>query len=185
MKPVEMLRVLCWHLILSDMPCTPTVLFSRNMIEPVSRKPWFWVLAMLICSCVAAQEPPAKPNEHNWHGAWMATAGPAHSFRGRWWANLLPATHNAANGSWTLLSDTNQILLEGTWSARKSSRGWQGTWSARVGQGQTFSGTWECDAPDLDDKTFEDLLKRTMEKQVSGSWQRGRMQGGWWLQGPG
>jgi len=38
---------------------------------------------------------------------------------------------------------------------------------------------------DLNDKTFEDMLKRTIEKQVSGSWQRGRMQGGWWLQGPG
>jgi hypothetical protein len=156
-----------------------------NMIKPVSGKPWLWVLAVLACSCVVAQEPSANPNEHNWRGTWMATAGPAHSFRGRWWASLLPATHNAASGSWTLLSDTNQILLEGTWSARKSARAWQGRWSARVGGGQSFSGTWECDAPDLNDKTFEDLLKRTMEKQVSGTWQRGRVQGGWWLQGPG
>jgi len=155
------------------------------MIKLVSRKPWLWVLAVFICSCVAAQERPANPNQHNWRGTWMATAGPTHSFHGRWWASLLPATHNAANGSWTLLSDTNQILLEGKWSARKSSRAWQGTWSARVDGGQTFSGTWTCDVTDLDDKTFEDMLKRTIEKQVSGSWQRGRMQGGWWLQGPG
>jgi hypothetical protein len=38
---------------------------------------------------------------------------------------------------------------------------------------------------DLNDNTFEDMLKRTIEKQVSGSWQMRRMQGGWWLQGPG
>jgi hypothetical protein len=161
------------------------ILAFENRCRLMSWKPWFCALAVLVGSCAVAQERSSKPDEHNWRGIWIATAGPAQSFHGRWWASLLPLTHNAASGSWTLLSDTNQILLEGTWSARKSSRGWQGTWSARVGGGQTFSGTWMSDTTDPSDKTFEDMLNRTLEKQVGGSWQKGRMQGGWWLQGPG
>ena len=169
---------------LPRLPHLRAILAFENMTK-MSWKSWLRVVTVLICTCVAAQERSANSNEHSWRGTWMATAGPAHSFRGRWWASLLPTTPNAASGSWTLLSDTNQILLEGTWSARKSPRGWQGTWSARVGRGQTFSGTWMSDVTDLNDKTFEDMLTRAIEKQVSGSWQSGRMQGGWWLQGPG
>jgi hypothetical protein len=35
---------------------------------------------------------------------------------------------------------------------------------------------------DFNGKTFEDMLKRTAEKQIGGSWQSGRAQGNWWLQ---
>jgi hypothetical protein len=38
---------------------------------------------------------------------------------------------------------------------------------------------------EVTDKTFEEMLNRAMEKQVSGSWRSGRIQGNWWLQGPG
>jgi len=31
-------------------------------------------------------------------------------------------------------------------------------------------------------KTMEDMLKRTAEKQIGGSWRSGRAQGNWWLQ---
>ena len=154
------------------------------MSERTSLNRWPWVLAVLLGSCAVAQERSANLDEHAWRGTWVATAGPTHSFRGRWWGQLLPNTQNAARGSWTLLSDTNQILLEGTWSAQKSSRGWQGTWSARVTAGKTFSGTWMSDVTDVSGKTFEDMLKWTTEKQVSGSWRTGHIQGNWWLQGP-
>jgi hypothetical protein len=33
--------------------------------------------------------------------------------------------------------------------------------------------------------TFEDMLKQAIAKQVTGSWASGRMQGNWWLMGPG
>ena len=36
-----------------------------------------------------------------------------------------------------------------------------------------------------DGKAFEDMLKQTLEKQVTGAWQSGPMQGNWWLMGPG
>ncbi len=164
------------------MPCYSRI---RNMSKRSTLNRWICVLAVLLASCAVAQERSANLHQHDWRGTWMATAGTAHSFRGRWWASLLPNTHNAASGSWTLLSDTNQILLEGTWWARKSSLGWQGTWSARARAGKAFSGTWTSDMTDVTDKTFEEMLNRTMEKQVSGSWRSGRMQGNWWLQGPG
>lgn len=141
-------------------------------------------LVLLVVSTVA-QQGPASPGEKTLRGTWIASAGPTQMFRGRWWATLLPNTHNAAQGSWTILSDSNQILLEGTWSARKLPRGWEGTWSARVGGGRAFSGTWTSDLSDINVKTFDDMLKSALEKQVSGSWQMGRMQGNWWLQGPG
>ena len=52
-----------------------------------------------------------------------------------------------------------------------------------AGAGRTFSGTWQADLAGFTGKTFEDMLKRTVEQQVSGSWRSGRAQGNWWLQG--
>ena len=142
------------------------------------------VTVMAFAAIAMAQQTPTNPPENTLRGTWIASAGPTQMFRGRWWASMLPKTHNSAQGSWTLLSDSNQILLEGTWSARKSASGWQGTWSARVGQGRPLSGTWTSALDDINVKTFEDMLKAALQKQISGSWQKGRMQGNWWLQGP-
>jgi len=153
------------------------------MNVPRSRR-WLCVVGLVLASVATAQEKQTEPGATTWRGIWMATAGSTHSFRGRWWATLLPNTANAARGSWTLLSDSNQIVLEGTWSAKKSLRGWQGTWSARINGGSPFSGTWTSNIPDIEAKTFRDLLSTTINKQVGGFWQKGRAQGNWWLQGP-
>jgi hypothetical protein len=139
-------------------------------------------LIVLTALCAAAQQEVPSEKEHGWRGTWAASAG-SRAFHGRWWADLVPKTQNAASGSWTLLSDTNQVILEGTWSARTSPRGWQGTWSARVDSQRRLSGTWESDM--TDGKSFADMLKKTLEKQVTGSWRSGRAQGSWWLMGPG
>jgi len=66
---------------------------------------------------------------------------------------------------------------------RKSLAGWQGNWTARLNSGRAFSGTWTSEM--TDGKTFEDMLNQTLAKQVTGSWQSGRMQGNWSLMGPG
>jgi len=159
------------------------VLSSHSLMKLTSSKHLLCVTFMVLTACAMAQQAPTNPPENTLRGTWIATAGPQ-MFRGRWWANLSPNTHNSAQGAWTLLSDSNQILLEGTWSARKSPSGWQGTWSARIGEGRSFSGTWSSAQEDINVKTFEDMLKAALQKQVSGSWQKGRMQGNWWLQGP-
>jgi hypothetical protein len=155
-----------------------------------------WLLVALLATYALALEHTKQPELPAWRGTWAATATQTHSFRGHWSAKLLPDTHNAVQGSWTLLNDANQIVLEGTWSAEKSPRGWRGTWSAeksprgwrgtwsaRPAAGRRFSGTWTSDMPDFSGKSFEDMLQSTIEKQLSGSWRSGRMQGGWWLHG--
>jgi len=139
------------------------------------KKRWFAVI-LLIVSCAVAQQPPPVLQ-----GSWTATAAPNRYLRGSWFAQVLPGTKNTANGSWTLFNESNQIVLEGTWSARKLVSGWQGIWTARI-QGRNVSGTWKAEMPDFNGKTFEDMLKRTTEKQIGGSWQSGHAQGNWWLQ---
>jgi hypothetical protein len=137
-----------------------------------------WRLAvMVLVSYAVAQQAPAVLQ-----GSWIATTAPNRYLRGRWSAEVLPATKNAANGSWTLFNERNQTVLQGTWSARKTAGGWQGTWSARIKKGRTVSGTWNAAMADFNGKTFEDMLKRTAEKQIGGSWQSGRAHGNWWLQ---
>jgi hypothetical protein len=161
------------------------ILFRTPSMLPPARKVYLCAAFVLLAAGAVGQQGSAKPDEQNLRGTWIASAGPNQMFRGRWWASLVPGKHNAAQGSWTLLSNSNQILLEGTWSARKSPGGWQGTWSARAGKGRAFSGTWTSSLSDINVKTFEDMLKAALEKQVSGSWQSGRMHGSWWLQGSG
>jgi hypothetical protein len=139
------------------------------------QKKWCLAVTLLVCCAVAQQVLPVL------QGSWIATTGPNRYLRGRWFAQFLPATKNAANGSWTFFNGSNQIILEGTWSARKSAGGWRGTWSARI-QGRPVSGTWNAEMADFNGKTLEDMLKWTAEKQVGGSWQSGGAQGNWWLQ---
>jgi hypothetical protein len=152
------------------------------------------VIAAILLTCCASAQQPAPPPALR--GAWAATAGPKQVYRGSWSAQVLTQTANRAQGSWALLNATNQIVLEGTWSAGKSARGWDGTWSARVvtrqsgsgraasgRSGQAFSGTWQAAAADSKNKTLADMLQSTLEKQVSGSWQSGRQSGNWSLRG--
>src|SRR5207244_3378345 len=91
------------------------------------------VFSVLLVSCALAQE--SRPVLR---GVWGATAGASGTFRGRWWAEI--EASEGASGSWTLLDDSNRIVLEGTWSARRVNASakltvphWQGTWTARAG----------------------------------------------------
>src|SRR6202162_4567422 len=116
-----------------------------------------WILAvnlMLVSYAVAQQAPPVL------RGSWIATAGSNRTFQGRRSAQVLSPSKNVAHGAWTLLSENNQIVLKGTWSARKLADGWQGTWTARI-QGRPVSGMWNAVMTDFNGKTFEDMLKRT------------------------
>jgi hypothetical protein len=145
-------------------------------------------VTLLLSSCVLAQQPAPVLR-----GTWTATAGPKQMFRGAWSAQALPNRPNGVIGSWTILNDARQIMMEGTWSAEKSARGWQGTWSARVLTGRSsagrssygapISGTWQTETPASNVQTFAELLQRTLEKEIAGSWRRGQLAGYWWLNG--
>jgi hypothetical protein len=118
-------------------------------------------------------------------GSWVASTGGDRYFRGMWSGELSGANRNAAGGSWTLLSDSGEVILQGTWSARKAAKAWEGTWTAQTARGETFSGTWNADLAAFAGKTLEEMLKRTQEKQVAGGWKSGKYQGYWWLEGLG
>jgi len=116
-------------------------------------------------------------------GSWTATAGLSRTFWGTWTAQLSPDKPNAAEGSWTLLNQDGQTLLEGTWAANKTRFGWQGAWAARTMTGQSLSGAWTAEITGSSSKTLKQMLEWTLEKDILGSWHSGRDQGKWRLRG--
>lgn len=128
------------------------------------------------------------------HGSWTATAG-SQTFHGSWGTEISRRTPDFAQGYWTLLNDADERIMQGTWSARKTGSSWHGTWTARIERGRSFSGSWDADMTDsaqseqsprsskAKDKTFVDMLMRTLEKDVGGSWRSGSYGGTWSLRG--
>lgn len=68
-------------------------------------KKWCFAVTLLVVSCALAQQAPPVLR-----GSWIATTAPDRYLRGRWSAQVLPATKNAANGSWALFNESNQIV---------------------------------------------------------------------------
>jgi hypothetical protein len=155
---------------------------SKRRCTPM--KPCIFAIVLLFVSRALAQH--AAPV---FQGDWSATlgpaqtAGPAQTFRGTWVGQTLSGRPNSAHGSWGLFSDTGQLVLQGTWSAQKTAGGWHGTWTARILHGRPFSGTWKADMTGSSGKTFQDVLERTLEAEVPGSWRSGQQEGNWWLKG--
>jgi len=144
----------------------------------VGMKLWSLIFGLILCSCALAQQ--VSPVLL---GSWTATAGPGQIFRGTWSAQVSLHNPNRAIGSWTILNDAGDVLLEGTWSAQRTGKSWQGTWTARPMKGQLLSGTWTADAADLNADSLAEMLKSTATKEVTGSWRSGRYQGNWSLKG--
>lgn len=136
------------------------------------------LLAALLVACTAAAQQPSP----GLHGTWTATSG-SQTFGGTWGAEISPREPDYAQGYWTLLNASGERIAQGTWTARKVASRWHGTWTARTSQGGSFSGSWDADMSNSKDKTFVDMLTRTLEKEVSGSWRSGRLSGNWWLKG--
>ena len=139
------------------------------------------LVVMFVAASVAAATQPRAPLR----GSWRATAG-ARVFQGTWTADVDPKTPNLAQGSWTLI-EGNRVVLQGTWAAEKERTGWRGAWSALVASGragaQPITGTWQANVKDSTLKTFTDMLQRTMQAQIDGTWRRGPASGTWSLVG--
>ena len=144
----------------------------------VAMKMWSLIFGLIFSSCALAQQ--ASPVLL---GSWAATAGASQIFRGTWSAQSSLRSPNRAVGSWTLLNEAGDVLLEGTWSAQRTGKGWQGTWTARPMKGQLLSGTWTADATSLTADSLAEMLKSTETKEATGSWRSGRYQGNWSLKG--
>jgi len=137
---------------------------------------------LLTLTAVSQQSNSAQttPPKTALHGTFTADAGRSAAFRGRWTGET---NRNSGSGSCVLLSDSNKIVAEGTWSAQKSAAGWRGTSTARADRGRQYSGSLQADLEGFSGRTFEDMLNQTLQKQVSGSWRSRKLAGNWWLQG--
>ncbi|HVA01894.1 MAG TPA: hypothetical protein VMV34_09585 [Terriglobia bacterium] len=135
------------------------------------------VLALLVCACALGGQPLPVI-----HGTWTATVGPREVLRGTWTGHALPGRPNVAEGSWTLVN-AGRVVQAGTWRAEKTHRRWEGSWTGRTMDGRSLAGTWGAHLEEWNGKTFQDMLERTLQEEVSGWWQSGRDQGNWWLKG--
>ena len=134
------------------------------------------LLAILACASWALGQQ-AKPV---YRGEWKGSAGPAF-MHGRWAGQADPQNRDLARGSWTLQGEHGDIVLEGTWSARKLARGWRGTWTAHTAAGRSYAGSWSAAAAPLEIKTFADLLQQSLKAEVAGAWRSGQYFGRWQL----
>ncbi|MGD0125815.1 MAG: hypothetical protein ABSF46_10670 [Terriglobia bacterium] len=136
------------------------------------------ILPLGLTVFASAQEAPIELR-----GSWTATVGVNRTFAGTWTAQVSPEKPNSAEGSWELINETGQTVLEGTWAANKTRFGWQGAWAARTLTGQSLSGTWTADITGSNGKSFRQMLEWTLEKDILGAWRSGRYQGRWRLKG--
>src|ERR1043166_7905083 len=131
-------------------------------------------LFCVICLAFLAFSAPVRAQSPELTGMWTATVGDGPAMRGMWLAQIWKGSPNAASGSWSLLSDGGEVVLQGTWSARKTSQSWEGSWRARAGNGRSLSGRWSAALEAFKGKTFQEMLTLTMEKRIGGDWQSGR-----------
>ncbi|HEV2118407.1 MAG TPA: hypothetical protein VGR48_20380 [Terriglobales bacterium] len=133
-----------------------------------------FIAVLFLCLPALGQEPAAL------QGSFIASAGPA-TFRGKWSASVSSRQPNTVAGSWILLNEHNDMVLQGTWSAQKSTAGWKGTWRARVLRGRAYSGSWTASEPGPGSKTFADMLQAAVKSGAAGTWATGGHGGNWRL----
>ena len=114
---------------------------------------------------------------------WVAQSGTT-MFHGNVSAQALPTSGNALVGSWTLANEDWAVMMQGTWSGKKSARGWTGTWQAQVATGAAPS--TERGRPSRRPASKARLSRissaRSATFQISGYWKsRGGTSGAWWL----
>jgi hypothetical protein len=139
------------------------------------------LIATLLTPPSAAQEAPVILR-----GTWTATAGPTAIYNGVWSARLESGTPNSAQGSWGVIDGSGHVVLQGTWSAQKRAKVWQGSWSAvvtgsggRSSSSRKFAGTWQANVDANESGSLLEMLRRTLENSVSGTWQSGPLKGQW------
>jgi hypothetical protein len=132
------------------------------------------LLVLLSLSLAAAAQP------KKWRGTWSATVGSGgRAFRGTWDATL-GHDPDTVLGSWTVTDQAGATVATGTWAARKGEKAWKGSWQARAGSGQLFSGTWRAQSQLPASTPFSELFEFALTKIASGTWQIGTAYSGTW-----
>jgi len=110
---------------------------------------------------------------------WSARTSTGRTFSGTWTGAADPSAGTAA-GSWTLLDGAGKTVMSGTWSASKSSKGWNGAWRALVtDRRNVYSGTWSANVRLAPNARFADLFEAAIKEVVGGSWRAGGPSGSW------
>jgi hypothetical protein len=96
---------------------------------------------------------------------------------------MLPGRDDAGQGTWTVVDGAGRVALEGTWSATKTPRLWQGRWSARIVTGpsssRVISGSWKRTVAASASGNFSDMLQQSIEQDITGSWRAAALAGAW------
>ena len=139
-------------------------------------------LVLLVMLSLAAVDA-ASQSTLQLRGSWRATAG-SRVLQGTWTADVNPNMPNLAQGSWMLIEGT-RVLLQGTWAAEKQRAVWRGSWSALLASARPGSppitGTWQANVKDSSIDTLTQMLQRTAQVQIDGTWRSGTMSGSWSL----
>ena len=141
------------------------------------------VIQVLLLTIFFAETEAVSQSTLQLRGSWRATAG-TRIFQGTWTATLDPNKPNLAQGSWTVI-EGNRVLLQGTWAGERERAGWRGAWSALMASARPGSppitGTWQANIKDSSIDTLTQMLQRTAQTQIDGTWRRGPTSGSWSL----
>src|SRR6202040_3801544 len=100
-------------------------------------------------------------------GTWSASTNGRY-LAGAWIAQT--QEDGSARGTWVLQDATGKILMQGGWSASKSSQSWNGAWRASVsGKAAEYSGTWTGAISLSPQARLAAMLESALRATVSGT----------------
>jgi hypothetical protein len=113
------------------------------------------------------------------HGSWSASSTRGQNLAGRWTAQA-QQDGGGATGTWTIYDDAGRILMQGGWSASKSSKAWNGAWRATVaGQTGEYSGVWTAQTALAAEAPLAHMLESALQAVVTGTWKAAGNSGSW------
>jgi hypothetical protein len=163
-------------------------MYTRGLmvLATLSRSQKWRLLRAVFLAAWFVQAALAQGTSTVFRGTWRATSG-SRIFSGSWSAEITSQAADKARGAWTVRDPNGRIVLQGQWSALKRAKVWQGQWSAtiisraggRSSASQPMTGSWEAKVAKSESGTLLDLLARSVENSISGTWQSGAHNGGW------
>jgi hypothetical protein len=110
---------------------------------------------------------------------WSAKTTAGRTFAGSWTGDADPSTGNGS-GTWELHDGAGKTVMNGSWSATKSPKGWNGTWRAiAADRARDYSGAWSANLSLRPNAGLTELFEAAVKEAVSGSWKAGPNSGSW------
>ncbi|HXG53634.1 MAG TPA: SH3 domain-containing protein [candidate division Zixibacteria bacterium] len=133
-----------------------------------------WVQASEVDGSAELKEALQEPAE----ALWNAVTSGGQAFQGSY--TVEQSSAEEVSGRWTLRGPDGKIILRGTWSARKFSTGWNGSWRASVeGRAGGRSGSWTADLRLPGSARLPEMFEAARRAVVRGIWASGQDSGSW------